>query len=59
MTKKVIFFEVQGGSDKGPDGFRKDTLPMVHALEQRGFAAEVIFYEFESQQEIVNYSPLS
>lgn len=55
MMKKVIFFEVQGGSDKGPDGFRKDTLPMVHALEQRGFATEVIFYEFERQQEILNY----
>lgn len=55
MSKKVIFFEVQGGSDKGPDGFRKDTMPMVHALEKRGYAAEVIFYEYEKKQAIFNY----
>ncbi|WP_232025905.1 hypothetical protein [Kurthia zopfii] len=28
---------------------------MVHALKQGGFAAEVIFYELERQQEILNY----
>lgn len=55
MTKNVIFFEVQGGNDKGPDGYRKDTMPMVHALEQRGYSAEVIFYEFEKHDEIFNY----
>jgi len=32
MDKKVIFFEVEGGTDKGPDGYRPDTLPMVDAL---------------------------
>lgn len=52
--KKIIIFEVQGGSDKGPDGYRKDTMPMVHALQQRGFEAEVVFYDFERQQEILN-----
>lgn len=55
MSKKVIFFEVQGGNDKGPDGYRKDTMPMVHALEQRGYSAEVIFYEIEKHDEIFNY----
>lgn len=43
MNKKVIFFEVQGGTDKGPDGYRLDTMPMVNALKQRGQDAEVIF----------------
>lgn len=52
--KKIIIFEVQGGSDKGPDGYRKDTMPMVQALQQRGFEAEVVFYDFERQQEILN-----
>ena len=52
---KVIFFEVQGGSDKGPDGFRDDTIPMVKALQQRGQEAEVIFFELAKRDEIFNY----
>lgn len=55
MKNKVIFFEVQGGSDKGPDGYRKDTMPMIKALELRGYAAEVIFYSFEKHDTILNY----
>lgn len=53
--KKVIFFEVQGGSDKGPDGYRKDTMPMVDALKKRGQDAEVIFFGLEKRAEIFNY----
>lgn len=53
--KKVIFFEVQGGSDKGPDGHRPDTMPMVNALKQRQHEAEVIFFELEKRDEIFNY----
>lgn len=52
---KVIFFEVQGGSDKGPDGYRGDTMPMVKALQQRGQEAEVIFFELAKRDEIFNY----
>jgi len=29
MKKSVVFFEVEGGNDKQPDGHRKDTMPMV------------------------------
>jgi len=25
----ICIFESVGGSDKGPDGFRKDTIPIV------------------------------
>lgn len=53
--KKVIFFEVQGGSDKGPNGFRPDTLPMVDALKQREQDAEVIFFDIEKREEIFDY----
>ena len=53
--KKVIFFEVQGGSDKGPDGHRKDTMPMVDALKQREQEAEVIFFDIERRDEIFAY----
>lgn len=52
---KVIFFEVQGGSDKGLDGYRGDTMPMVRALQQRGQEAEVIFFELDKRDEIFNY----
>lgn len=40
----VVVFEVEGGSDKQLDGHRKDTMPLVRALEMRGWTAEVIFY---------------
>ncbi|MFJ7951859.1 Cj0069 family protein [Lysinibacillus sp. NPDC096418] len=55
MEKKVIFFEVQGGSDKGSDGHRKDTMPMVDALKERGQDAEVIFFDVTKKDEIFNY----
>jgi len=52
LKKKVVFFEVREGTDKGPDGFRPDTMPMVHALIKRGWDAEVIFYSDDKQDEI-------
>ena len=45
MKKNIVFFEVKGGSDKGEDGYRKDTMPMVNALKAKGWNAEVIFFE--------------
>ena len=51
----MIFFEVQGGSDKGPNGHRKDTMPMVDALKERGQDAEVIFFDITQKDEIFNY----
>ena len=53
--KKVIFFEVKGGTDKGPDGYRPDTLPMVNALKDLGQDADVIFFEIEKRDEIFEY----
>ncbi|MEK5232394.1 Cj0069 family protein [Lysinibacillus sp. FSL K6-0232] len=55
MGKKVIFFEVEGGTDKGPDGYRPDTMPMVDALQQRGQEAEVIFFNVTKTQQIFDY----
>ena len=51
----MIFFEVQGGNDKGEDGYRKDTMPMVNALKERGQDAEVIFFDIAKKDEISNY----
>ncbi|KAA6234552.1 Cj0069 family protein [Campylobacter sp. LR264d] len=47
MKKYVVFFEAKGGSDKGPDGHRKDTMPMVNALKTKGWGAEVVFFTDE------------
>lgn len=55
MERKVIFFEVQGGNDKGLDGYRKDTMPMIDALKERGQDAEVIFFDITKKDEIFNY----
>ncbi|EAH6693459.1 Cj0069 family protein [Campylobacter coli] len=55
MKKNIVFFEVRGGSDKGEDGYRKDTMPMVNALKAKGWNAEVIFFEVGKKNEIYNY----
>lgn len=55
MKKNIVFFEVRGGSDKGDDGYRKDTMPMVNALKDKGFNAEVIFFEIGKKDEIYSY----
>lgn len=48
MSKKhVVFFEAEGGSDKGLDGFRKDTFPMIEALQRKGWTAEVVKFRDE------------
>lgn len=55
MKKHVVFFEVVGGTDKGPDGYRPDTMPMVKSLEKRGWTAEVVFYSDEKKDEIFDH----
>lgn len=55
MKKNIVFFEVRGGSDKGEDGYRKDTMPMVNALKDKGWGAEVIFFEVAKKDEIYAY----
>eukprot|EP00976_Prorocentrum_cordatum_P111500 1195374-Prorocentrum_minimum.AAC.6 len=55
VKKNCVIFEVAGGSDKGPDGFRKDTLPIVDSLRKRGWTAEVIFYTHEKKDAIYKH----
>ena len=55
IHKHIVFFEAEGGSDKGLDGFRKDTLPMVQALKQKGWEAEVIKFRDEWKDLIFEY----
>lgn len=52
MRKHVVVFEAAGGSDKGPDGHRRDTMPIVEAIRSRGWSAESIFYSDEERETI-------
>ncbi len=52
LKKHIIIFEVAGGTDKGPDGHRKDTMPIVNALEKQGWSAEVLFYSDATRDEL-------
>ena len=44
MRKAIVVFEVEGGSDKGADGHRKDTMPIVNAIKEQGWGSEVIYF---------------
>lgn len=52
MNKNIVIFEVQGGSDKGEDGFRPDTMPIINALKTRGWNAQVIHYKDTEREKI-------
>jgi len=58
MTAKnhVIIFEARGGSDKGPYGYRPDSMPIVEALRKQNWTAEIVFYEDEHRGEIYRYT---
>ena len=36
--------EARGGSDKGADGHRRDTIPICNGLIRQGYAAQALFY---------------
>lgn len=61
MKKHIVFFEAVGGSDKGRDGHRRDTVPMMDYLKKLGWSAEVVFFTDEilkdsaKRDEIFNY----
>lgn len=55
MKKHIVFFEVAAGSDKGSDGYRADTLPMIKSLETRGWTAEVLFYSDHEKESIFHH----
>lgn len=44
MAYKVAVFEVEGGSDKWLNGRRKDTLPIVRALRERGVETDILVF---------------
>jgi len=55
MKNHIIFFEAEGGSDKWLDGHRKDTMPMVNAIREKGWTAEVLKFRDEWADQIFDY----
>ncbi len=55
MKKRVIVLEAEGGADKWIDGHRRDTMPIVNAIREKGYNSEVIFFRDEWIDEIFNY----
>eukprot|EP00976_Prorocentrum_cordatum_P111504 1195374-Prorocentrum_minimum.AAC.10 len=44
---KIMLIEVRGGSDKGADGHRRDTIPICNGLIKKGWCAMPMFYDDE------------
>lgn len=56
MKKNIVIFEVEGGSDKGLNGLRRDTKPIVDAINMLGWECEIIYYRDEWSIEIFEYA---
>jgi glutathione synthase/RimK-type ligase-like ATP-grasp enzyme len=55
MKKSIVIFEAEGGSDKWLDGHRKDTLPILTAIQAQGWHCEVVFFRDEWESAIFDY----
>lgn len=55
VHKSIVVFEVEGGSDKFIDGHRKDTMPIVNAIKDAGWHAEVVYYRPEWAETLFEY----
>jgi len=55
MKKYIIIIEAEGGSDKWINGHRRDTMPIIEALIEKGFTAEVIYFRDEWVDELYSY----
>ena len=57
MKRSVVFLEVNGGNDKGPDGHRRDTMPMIEAVRAKGWNAEVLYYSDTERERLLEELP--
>ncbi|WPF66614.1 MULTISPECIES: Cj0069 family protein [unclassified Corynebacterium] len=55
MHKAIVVFEVEGGSDKYFDGHRKDTMPIVKAIQNAGWRSEVVYFRPEWAEDLFEY----
>lgn len=53
--KSICVLESVGGTDKGDDGLRKDTTPIVESLKKLGWHSEVVKFENEKADEVYKY----
>ena len=49
---QIYVIECAGGTDKGSDGHRKDTIPICNAIIKKGWAAKPIFYSDAKHDEV-------
>lgn len=55
MNKRIVIFEAEGGSDKWLDGHRKDTMPILRAIQAKGWECEVIYFRDEWKEAVIDY----
>lgn len=55
MKKHVIVLEAEGGADKWIDGHRRDTMPIVNAIREKGYTSEVIYFRDEWFHDVFDY----
>ncbi len=56
MKKKVFIIEYAKGTDKGFDGFRPDSKPILNAIEENaGYKTEIVFYRPNKKYELLDY----
>ena len=49
----VTILEVRGGTDKGPDGHRRDSGPLADAFRKRGWNASIEFYSDADRKDML------
>lgn len=56
MKNKVFIIEYQKGSDKGFDGFRPDTKPILEEIENiTSFKTDIVFYRPNRKYDLLEY----
>jgi glutathione synthase/RimK-type ligase-like ATP-grasp enzyme len=56
MKNRVFIIEYAKGTDKGFDGFRPDTKPILNAIEEiAGFEKEIVFYNPDRNSDLLEY----
>ena len=50
----AVLLECRGGPNQGPDGWRRDTIPICEALTASGFTAKPVFYSDIDYDEVYN-----
>jgi len=56
MEKRIFVIEYAKGSDKGFDGFRPDTKPILNAIkEATGLPTEIVFYRPNRKYDLLDY----